>query len=588
MIKKILYVLDNRQKRNLLIIFIMMFIGAFVELLGVSSVQPLVDVVTEPSMMNTNPLYAKIAQIFNVSDPRGFVLLVAVGMIILYVIKNLYVILENDVQYRFIYHNQKVLSTRMLDSYLYEDYLDHINKNVADLHRNITSDISNFFYSVIRILQFSMELLVCITLFFYLLFTDVEVTSVITGLLAVITGIFMLFYRRASVANGKEERRTSGLMNRWILESMGALKEIKIGNYEKYFSDNYNRIYGEYAETKRHQAMLEILPKPVMETTAICGLLAAIIIKALRGQDLAAFIPVMSVFVVAAFRLMPSFNRLTAFYSGIMYGKPYVESVYKDLKRFAVNSEKEKAVQNDPIKDFHIDDDVKINNITFRYPATEKRILDDISLVLPLNQTVALIGESGAGKSTLANVILGLLKPERGSITVGEYNMLNHIDSWHSRLGYIPQTIFLLDSSIRKNVAFAVDEDKIDEAAVIEALREAKLYDFVQTLPEGLDTIVGEGGVKLSGGQRQRIGIARALYTNPELLILDEATSALDNETEAAVMQSIDSLRGGHTMVIIAHRLSTIKNSDHIYEIADGKLFEKEKKLLFPEEEKAG
>ena len=583
MIRKILYVLDGRQRRNLLIIFVMMFIGAFVELLGVSSVAPLVDVVSDPNTMRTNPLYAGICQIFQIHDPRTFVLVVAAGMIVLYVLKNLYVILENEVQYRFIYHNQKKLSTRMLDCYLYEDYLDHINKNVADLHRNITTDIANFFYSVIRILQFCMELLVCITLFIYLLFKDIEVTAIVTGLLVVITGVFMIFYRRASVQNGKEERRTSGLMNRWILESMGALKEIKIGNYEKYFSDNYDRIYGEYAETKRKQGILEALPKPVMETTAICGLLVAIIVKVINGQNLESFIPIISIFAMAAFRLMPSFNRLTAFYSGIMYGKPYVESVYQDLKHFEEKSLEDKRIQSRPLEDFHITSDIEVRNIVFRYPGTQKNILDDISLKLPLNQTIALIGESGSGKSTLANVILGLLRPEQGSINVGPNNMLYHIDAWHCRLGYIPQTIFLLDSSIRKNVAFAVDDDRINEDAVIRALKEAQLYDFVKTLPDGLDTVVGEGGVKLSGGQRQRIGIARALYTDPELLILDEATSALDNETEAAVMQSIDSLHGGHTMMIIAHRLSTIRNSDRIYEIADGKITEKDKAELFSE-----
>lgn len=582
MFKKLLYIFDRKQKQDLVILFILMLGGAFVELLGVSSVMPLVEVVTDPEIIHTNETYAAIAKMFSITDAKQFILFIAISLIILYVFKNIYVIIENDLQYRFTYNNQKKLSTRMLDCYLYEDYLDHINKNVADLQRNITTDIINFYYAVIRIIQFMMEFLVCVVLFLYLLIKDFASTMIITGILIVIAAVFVVLYRKASVKNGAEDRRTTGLINKWIMEAMGALKEVKVANAEEYFKKNYNAVYEEYAEVRRRQSMLEVLPKPIMETSAICGLMVAVIVKVLSGDDLAQFIPVLSVFVVAAFRLMPSFNRLTAYSSGILFGKPFIDSVYQDVKRFNEQTRREEVSSSEPGQ-FQLDSDIEIRDIRFKYPESDKYILDGVSLSIPHQNTVALIGESGAGKSTLANVILGLLKPESGEIDVSNVNVLDHIREWHSCLGYIPQTIFLLDSTIRKNVAFAVPDEEIDEDKVIKALEEAQLYEYVKTLPDGLDTIVGEGGVKLSGGQRQRVGIARALYSDPKLLILDEATSALDNETEAAVMQSIDNLRGEHTMVIIAHRLTTIKNSDRIYEIADGKIKEREKSEVFPD-----
>lgn len=583
MIKKILYVLNRRQKQHLFFLFLLMIGGAFVELLGVSSIMPLVEVITDPAVIHTNRLYTAIAEMFSANDPAKFILVVSSGLIVLYISKNLYIILENYLQYKFIYNSQKKLSEKMLDCYLYEDYIDHINKNVADLQRNITTDVISFYYGVIRIIEFMMELLVCVTLFLFLMVKDFMSTLIISVILLFVAGVFVVHYRKASIKNGEEERRANGLLNKWIIESMGAIKEVKVANAEEYFKRHYNNVYKNYAEIKRRQNMLEILPKPVMETTAICGLMLVVIVKVLNEENLARLIPIMSVFAVAAFRLMPSFNRLTAFYSGIMWSKPYVNNVYEDVKRF-----NEKTIHHPDFcnskTDIKLKSDIELSGISFKYPEADHYVLKDVTLTIPNNKTIALIGESGAGKSTLANVILGLLKPENGEITVDGLNVLEHMTEWHSCLGYIPQSIFLLDTTIRKNVAFAKEDEEIDEEAVIRSLKEAQLFEFVETLPEGLDTVVGEGGVKLSGGQRQRIGIARALYSDPKLLILDEATSALDNETEEAVMQSIEELRDGHTMVIIAHRLSTIRNSDKIYEIADGTVFEREKSELFPEE----
>ena len=259
-----------------------------------------------------------------------------------------------------------------------------------------------------------------------------------------------------------------------------------------------------------------------------------------------------------------------------MFNKPSIDAVYKDLKEIEVLM-KEQEVEEKSTVDIKMQDKIAVNQVSFKYPENERLILDDASLTIPKNTSVAFIGSSGAGKTTLADLILGLFEPMKGNITVDGIAIKDHMKSWHSCIGYIPQNIYLMDDTIRANITFGIDEKCIDEAAMKRAIKEAQLEELMDSLPEGLDTVIGDRGVKLSGGQRQRIGIARALYRNPKVLVLDEATSALDNETEKEVMEAIDGLHGTRTLIVIAHRLSTIKNCDEIYEVGNGKITKRDK-----------
>lgn len=338
---------------------------------------------------------------------------------------------------------------------------------------------------------------------------------------------------------------------------------------KKFFVDSYKTVYKKLIKGAKNNEMLAAIPKYILETVCIIGMIIAVIGKLLWGRrDLNAFVVQMSAFAVAAFRLLPSVGKISAYINNIMYSIPSLDLIYKDLKEIENFIPKENDIS--VVEKWNFNNSIELLNVSYAYEGTDKKVLNNISLTIRKGETVALIGSSGAGKTTLADVFLGLLIPQQGSIRVDGKNIYENMNSWHRMLGYIPQTIYLSDDTIRNNVAFGIKEEDIDEQAVVEALKKAQLYDFIQTLEQGLETFVGDRGVRLSGGQRQRIGIARALYCNPEVLVLDEATSALDTETETAVMEAIDSLKGYKTMVIIAHRLTTIQNADKIYEVTDG------------------
>ena len=304
-----------------------------------------------------------------------------------------------------------------------------------------------------------------------------------------------------------------------------------------------------------------------METVCIGGMMSVVILKILRGVNLSYFIPTLSVFVVAAFRMLPSFGRITSFMNMMIFNKPAVEAVYNDV-RIMNELDELKTVEND--NELIFNNKIDISCVAYSYPNTTAEVLKRVDISIKKNESIGFIGPSGQGKTTLADIILGILTPSKGTIEVDGKDITENMTSWHHMLGYIPQTIFLCDDTIRKNVAYGINEEDIDDERVIRALEEAQIKDFVLRLEEGINTEIGERGVRLSGGQRQRIGIARALYNNPEVLILDEATSALDNDTEVAVMDAINRLQGNKTLIIIAHRLSTIENCDKIYRINDG------------------
>lgn len=380
----------------------------------------------------------------------------------------------------------------------------------------------------------------------------------------------MKVFRKRLKAAGKRSRNKQGSTKQAVLEALGGVKEIKVLNREQVFVEKYNEDYKDYAESNRKFKVYGMIPKPVMETISISGLLLIVCVKIALGTEASTFIPTISVFAVSAFRMLPSANRMAEYLSRIMFSKPAIDAIYHDLKEIDRLLENGKAIED--TDEITFQKEIIVKDISFHYPNTEKNIFTHGNLTIPKNKSVAFIGPSGQGKTTLADIILGLLEPQEGAVLVDGMDIRRGMHAWNRKLGYIPQTISLLDASIKENILFGIDKEQINENRLQEALQEAQLKDFVDTLEEGLDTVIGEGGVRLSGGQRQRIGIARALYHNPEVLVLDEATSALDNETEAAVMEAIDYLAGSKTLIIIAHRLSTIQNCDLVYQIDGGEI----------------
>lgn len=582
MYKKLNYIFSKKDRTKIVLLMIMMIVGSFVELLGVAVFQPFVDIIMTPQAIGENPFLSWLNSIFACDTTEKFLTVLAALIIVIYVFKNVYLwILQNSIM-KFTYNIQQKLSTRLLTTYLDEPYTFHLNHNIAQLQRSMQEDTGLFTQVLMHTLQMISEVVVCAAIGLYLFNVSQSITVIIGVLLVVCVGIFSKINRNFAKRLGKEAQIYKGKLYQWVNQSLGGVKEVKVLNREEYFVSSYKKYYKLYIKGVRINRILSITPKYMVEAVCMTGLLIAIIVKLNFGQkDVAAFIPQLATFAVAAFRLLPSVGRINEHMNNIMYAVPSVDLIYDDLKGI---EDYVASNQEDEGNSWNFEHAITAKHITYAYPDTDKNVLEDAECVIPKGKTVALIGSSGSGKTTMADIILGLLAPQRGRIKVDDMDVFKNLSLWHHHIGYIPQVIYLSDDTIRNNIAFGIHEDDIDDAAVRAALQKAQLADFVDSLPEGLDTVVGDRGVRLSGGQRQRIGIARALYHDPEILVLDEATSALDNETETAVMEAIESLQGSKTMIIIAHRLTTIRNADIIYEVGEGKVTERSKEYVFAEE----
>lgn len=581
MLKKINYILDKEQKIKLVVMLIVILIGALFELLGVSAIMPLISVATNPDAVNEKWYLILIQDIFGFHEAKQLIVFLALALVIVYIVKNVYISMMYNLQYGYIFNNQRRLAVKMMDSYMHQNYLFHVSRNVAELQRNVTEDVNGFYTVVLNAMQFIAEASVCVVLAVFLMRVDVMTTLVVAGLVFVFAILVGVVFKKTLVKKGKENRSVGIRLTKWVLQSFSGIKEIKVMNKEKFFLKNYESTYRRSAILQRQQSMLTFVPRPIMETVCISGLLLTMAVKVYAfDTDLAEFIPALSAFAIAAFRMLPSFNRISGYMSAMMFNRPAIDVLYDDLVEIEKLNRKgvEKNIKTGPLD---IKSGISVKNVSFQYPNADKKVLENLNLEIKNNTSVALIGASGAGKSTLADVILGVLEPQSGKILVDEKDISENMDAWHASIGYIPQSIYLMDDTIRSNIAFGIETDQVDEAMLWRAVREAQLEDFVKSLSDELDTMIGDRGVKLSGGQRQRIGIARALYGNPQVLILDEATSALDNDTEKEVMNAIDSLHGTRTLIVIAHRLTTIRKCDVIYEVGNGTVALKSKAEVF-------
>lgn len=579
---KLNYIFKTKDRVKIALLLIMVVAGSFMELLGVAIFSPFIEIIMNPQTIQENEYLQMTYVLLGCNNSKEYLAVIAVCIIFIYIFKNVFLWIEQDCILKFSYNMQRKLSTRLLNTYLQEPYTFHLNKNVAELQRSMQEDTALFSQVLIHTLQLIAEITVCGVIGVYLFVVSKSITAVVVGLLIVCVGVFTTITKRFSKRLGKDAQIYKAKLYQWVNQSMGGVKEVKVLNREDYFVQNYEKYYKLYIKGLRLNKLLSITPKYVVEASCMTGLLIAIIVKMFFGQkdDIATFIPQLSVFAVAAFRLMPSVGKINEHINNILYAAPSVELIYHDLKEI---EDFQKTEVNEE-KKWKFEHQIEARNITYAYPDSEKNVLENAGCVIPKGKTAAFIGGSGAGKTTIVDIILGLLTPQVGKVMADDMNIFKNLSTWHHQIGYIPQTIYLSDDTIRNNVAFGIMEKDINEQAVLEALDKAQLLEFIDALPEGLNTMVGDRGVRLSGGQRQRIGIARALYHNPEILVLDEATSALDNETEAAVMEAVEGLRGKHTIIIIAHRLTTIRNADIIYEVCDGKITEKTKEDIFGRE----
>ena len=571
-LKKLSYIFDKKQKWESFGLVILIIIGTLLELLGISTIQPLVNSIMYPDRLAASEPYRTIYRVFHLQNTTQLILFLIAGLIVIYIIKNTYLIFMYNRQYKYIYSNMRKLSTKMMHSYLSRPYSYHTTKSSSELLRNINQDTADFFGVIQALVQLITEGMVVLAIVIYLFIKDRSITVAVGIMLGILIMIFFRIYKKSLLKMGEKNRYFEAQVTKWVQQAFGGIKEVKVMNKENFFYDKYDEAFqGRVRSEYTYHTMITI-PKPMIEAVCMSSLLGAAGLKIMLGINPVYFIPTLSIFVVAAYRLLPSFNRITEYMGSIAYQKPAVTAIYTDLREIEESIHEQKteysAAEVEPLPFYQ---EIQIRNLSFHYADSEKLILNHVSFKIRKNTSVAFIGQSGAGKTTLADIILGVLSATDGCIMADEQRITDNLNAWHKTIGYIPQNIYLMDDTIAANIAFGVPEKQIDMKKLNSAIERAQLTKVISELPSGVNTKVGERGVRFSGGQRQRIGIARALYNAPQILVLDEATSALDNETEQAVMEAIDALHGEMTLIIIAHRLSTIKNCDEVYRIADGK-----------------
>ncbi|MCR5672061.1 MAG: ABC transporter ATP-binding protein/permease [Butyrivibrio sp.] len=577
MFAKINYIFDRKQKGQLVILAVLILIGGVVETLGVSMMLPVVSVILKPDSLHRKISKYQILQdtvdFLGLNDDIKLASALLILMIFLFVFKNLYLLFLVYKQNTFISRARNDMISRVMREFLNRPYEDYLGADIPTVFRITDSDIPKTFTLMLSLLSLSTEMVVSICLAAVLLFVNWQMTVLIIAVLLIITLIITRILKPRLNTIGRRNQETQSRIAKWRLQAIYGLKDVKVLNRQDFFIRNYYESGKIGADIDRNYIVMNNIPRLLIETVFMAVVLLYVLIYLVNGKDAASLLPQISAFAVAALRIMPSANRINTYLTQIAYNQYSLDFVYNNLTE-SMKTDKAMRAERAAIAGpaLHLEKEISLKNITFAYPDSDVNIFTGADMVIPKGKSVGIMGPSGAGKSTIVDILLGLLHVQKGDILCDGSNIFSNYDSWLAQIGYIPQSIYLVDESIRENIAFGIDADEIDDDRIWEVMKEAQLADFVKSLPEGLDTKIGDRGVRLSGGQRQRIGIARALYHNPEILVFDEATSALDNETEAAVMEAINSFHGRKTMVIIAHRLNTIENCDIIYEVKDEKI----------------
>ena len=579
LLQKINQIFDKKQKRQLVLLGFMIFIGGFLETLGVSTMIPVVTVLLTPEKVqeyiDKYEVLGNICTVFHITSVNQVAVSLLLFLMAVYVIKNLYLLFLVYRQNTFITHNRNNMISRVMAEFLNRPYEQYLGADIPTVFRITDSDIPQTFALMLAVLSLASEVVVSCLIFLVLLIQNVKMTLFVMFVFGVLTLVIVKVLKPRLNRIGAKNQEIQSRIAKWRIQATYGLKDVKVLNREEFFVRNYYETGKVGANVARNYAVLNNTPRLLIETIFIVSMLGYITIYINGGGDVSEMMTTIATFGVAAIRVLPSVNRINTYITEIAYATPSLNFVYENLqqgmKTDAMLAERKANSQKEKLK---LDDKIELNHISFHYPDSDKNIFTDAHMVVPRGKSVGIMGSSGAGKSTIVDILLGLLHAQEGQITCDGVDIFKNYESWLAQIGYIPQSIYLIDESIRENIAFGIDADKIDEKRIWEVLEEAQLKEFIEELPEGLDTTIGDRGIRLSGGQRQRIGIARALYHNPEILVFDEATSALDNETEAAVMEAVNSFHGKKTMVIIAHRLNTIEKCDIIYKVENEKFVE--------------
>ena len=568
---RIFSIFTPHELRYCAFLVVVMLLGAVLEAVGIGAILPLISLMGQPDFLTRHADIAAYAERVGVTTHTGLIMGLAGLLIVLYILKNLYLAWQLRLQIDFSLSNQIHFSKELMANYLAKPYLFHLNHNTAVLLRNVNSSgIVIFSNILIPAFQLLTEIVTALTIWLVLIAADPFTAIIVAGVMGGMIYVLLRSFRRSMEKTGQIQNAFAARYIRSVNQGLGAIKETKIMRKEEYFLREFEENYEQYGAANRRYLFLSQLPRMIIETLVVCALLLLIIGKLAVGYAPSEIVPLLGVLALAAFRLMPSANRIVNLSNGIKFQLPLFDELYREL--IAIKSRKyhhRKLKIADVPPPLSFTKEIRVEHLGFSYPAGEE-VLTDVNFSVPKGSFVGIVGPSGAGKTTFVDILLGLFLPTRGKITVDGVDIRRELRAWQANIAYVPQSIYLIDATIRENVALGEAPDEIDDARVHKALAMAELDAFVNAQPRGIETMVGERGVKLSGGQRQRIGIARALYQRPAVLVLDEATSALDNETERGITDTILKLKGRITILSIAHRISTLAECDFKVRFEDG------------------
>lgn len=551
---------------------VLMVIGAVLQTAGISLLVQVVNLVIDPDAMAKSDLMMGVYERLGSLDYTSFEVGVMALLIAVYIVKNIFLFVQQKLTFAFVYTNQFRTSERMMRNYLRRGYEFYLSADTAVVQRSITSDVNNMYALILALLQMMSDSVVSVFVVVYCFMSNGTMTVLLGVSLVILMFAVKSVLKPIMYKAGKDNQDYYSGLFKWISQTVQGIKEVKINTKEQYFVDEYKKCGKGYVDAVQKYSLYNNIPKLLIEAACVTVMVGYMIVLVLNGNSTENMLTVFSTLAAAAFVLLPCVNRINNQINSIAYFEPFFMGVSDNLQDEIGDQKVDMSFATDSDEKLPVKQSIELRDITYAYPGTEKLIFDSANLTIPVGSSVGIVGTTGAGKSTIVDILLGLLEVQGGQVLADGVDIREHYRQWLKNVGYIPQMIFMLDDSIRKNVAFGIPDEEIDETRVWEVLEEAQLDEFVRSLPDGLDTGVGERGIRLSGGQRQRISIARALYHDPEVLILDEATSALDNDTEAAIMESINRLHGRKTMVIIAHRLQTIEKCDSVFHVENGKI----------------
>lgn len=582
---KLNYILSRSQKQLGIVVAICTLLAACLEMVGISAIMPLIESFTNVEQLHEKWYLQPIVSIFHIEDQRILVYCVCIGIIIIYLFKNLFFIFHTWMVKKYTYKIKRELGTRVMESYMAQGYIFFVDNNTSRLLQGITGDVNAVNSILSNLFNLMTKALTIVVIGIFILLREPAIAFILLFSAALCVSCIQLFFRKPMYKYGTRQREAGWIYNQACLEMMHGSKEVLVTGRQGYFRKKYIKGIEQLNKYNIKIEMATTAPAYIIEMVCVAGLIFAVMGQIGRNGVSSEMVTSLGVIAVAAFRILPSVGVVTSSLNAIRSSMPSFNFAHQTIQKVnELEHAMEEKVNNEKIEQRVINkkhNEIVISHVSYRYPNMDHYVLNDINLTIPSRRSIGIVGASGAGKSTFVDVLLGLLKPEKGQIFLDGKDISLLGREWNQRIGYVPQSVYLVDTDIRSNIAFGIEADQIDDEQVWKALELAQLASFVREQPKGLDSRVGERGVKFSGGQRQRVAIARALYHNPEILVLDEATAALDNETEKALMESIDAFQGEKTLIVVAHRLTTIKNCDYIYEVSDGGIIERRKEEVF-------